>query len=890
MELESKVNEVYVKTTVKQKFKNPEKTPLELQIYLDKNDNLLFNSFQAKIGDSIVAKSKIIKKEKANVKYTDTIASGNAAIFVAETDKNIIINMGNIPPKEEVIFISEFLHFIKFSDCYEFELFRNLPIFIGKDDEKYTNTKLEEKIYIKTKNKISTLSKDINVTELQIKEEKYLNEEKNEYFISYEIGKLPSYYYKEVNTSKIYFDIVYTEPKIFLQKSAIFNEDNYIIQYKYKNTQEELEISPALFIFLIDQSGSMSGNRIIIAKKALELSLQSLPAKSYYQLIGFGSTFVKYDETPKEYTKENIQNSILTIEKIEANLCGTDIYYPLKKIYENKIYDEINLSKNIFLITDGHIIQKEETLELIKSNNSKFRIFSIGIGNGFDADLIKRSGLFGKGSYNYCRDINELNSVVAKEINNVNRPWVSELKLNCDLDNENIIKKTESPDLIKYNSIINFNYIIPRKNNDKIKFEIIVSLDGENGKKEEIKNNYEIIPMEFPEGEEFSKLLIKNDLKNNSEKEKLDKAIKYQLLNENTALFAKIELSNQITDEMKTKIIGDKEKNVLELYKPKSYSYYNNMGMNPMMNPSIGMGMGGMNTMMSQFNPNYFGMNNMMNQSNGMNPMMMNQPMGMNRMGMNPMMMNQQMGMNQMGMNPMMMNQRMGMNQMGIYSMMMNHNMSPMMGMNQMMNQSSQMMKQYMGMMNQSMGMMGMNPMMNQSMNMNNMNNMNNINLINQMKMNANDNNLNNSSSETSKEDKEKMEKIVEKNKKIKEEKEKERKYEEESLLKKEELERKKSVEKEKIMTMIKTQDYIEGFWDVNEMTKFIFEKYKKEYDLLKEKNISDKVAMTILIIYYLKNEHFELLTELVMVIKKGQLYIKKETNCSYEEIIEKIK
>ena len=73
-------------------------------------------------------------------------------------------------------------------------------------------------------------------------------------------------------------------------------------------------------------------------------------------------------------------------------------------------------------------------------------------------------------------------------------------------------------------------------------------------------------------------------------------------------------------------------------------------------------------------------------------------------------------------------------------------------------------------------------------------------------------------------------------------------------------------------------------------VSKFIFEKYKKEYYLLKEKNINDKVAMTILMIYYLKNEYFELLTELVMIIKKGEIYIKKEINIIYEEIIEKIK
>ena len=320
VELESKVNEIYVKTTVTQKFTNPEENPLELKISLHKNSELLFTAFQAKIGNSVTAKSKVIKKEKATVKYTDSIASGNAAIFVAETDENIIINMGNIPPKEEVIFVSEFLHFIKFTDYYEFELFRNLPIFIGKDDEKYQNNKLKENIYIKTKNKICTLHKNINVNELKIKEEKYLNEEKNEYFISYEIGKLPSYYYKNDNSSKIYFDTIYTEPKVFLQKSAILNEDNYIIQYKYKQSQEESEISPALFIFLIDQSGSMSGKRIEISKKGLELFMQSLPSKSYYQLIGFGSKFVKYDETPKEYIKENIENSIKTIQNLQANL------------------------------------------------------------------------------------------------------------------------------------------------------------------------------------------------------------------------------------------------------------------------------------------------------------------------------------------------------------------------------------------------------------------------------------------------------------------------------------------------------------------------------------------------------------------------------------------
>ena len=135
VEIYSKVNEVYIKTLVTQKLKNESENPIELKIYIYKIRNRIFSSFSAKIGDSIEVKSKVIKKSKAEEKYTDSISSGNAAIFVSNDSYNsnrIIINMGNIPPKQEVIFKSEFIQFVESSNSYEFELFRNLPIFIGK--------------------------------------------------------------------------------------------------------------------------------------------------------------------------------------------------------------------------------------------------------------------------------------------------------------------------------------------------------------------------------------------------------------------------------------------------------------------------------------------------------------------------------------------------------------------------------------------------------------------------------------------------------------------------------------------------------------------------------------------------------------------------------------
>jgi len=97
---------------------------------------------------------------------------------------------------------------------------------------------------------------------------------------------------------------------------------------------------------------------------------------------------------------------------------------------------------------------------------------------------------------------------------------------------------------------------------------------------------------------------------------------------------------------------------------------------------------------------------------------------------------------------------------------------------------------------------------------------------------------------------------------------------------------------KESIMEMIGTQNFVEGFWEENEYTKIIKNKYKKEYKLikgLKNKNMNEKIALTILIIYFLNKEKSELISELVMIIKKAKQFILKEIKDSYDNIIKEI-
>ena len=321
---------------------------------------------------------------------------------------------------------------------------------------------------------------------------------------------------------------------------------------------------PGLFIFLIDQSGSMKGDSIKLVKESLLLFIQSIPPGSYFQLIGFGSSYKKYNEEPVEYNKENVNEIKNIINRLEADMGGTNISGPLDNIYKNENYNEINLSKNIFLLTDGRVINREECLNLITLNSNKFRIHAIGIGKNFDKQLIEQSGKLGKGSSTYVENIEKINSAVINTLNISLRPYLIDVQFNFtdhqnNIDN-NIIKCKPINNFTYQDEIMNYSFILKETNNinltsQPINIEIKAK-DPKNDIKENIilKNGYNIIKIK--DGDEIGKMIVGKALKNNKElKNDVNKEVefskKYQILSKNTSFFA--EILNDI--ENKNKLI-----------------------------------------------------------------------------------------------------------------------------------------------------------------------------------------------------------------------------------------------------------------------------------------------------------------------------------------------
>ena len=605
--LSSKVNEIYATTELTQYFTNTLEEAIELTILFPIKDEISLSKFVVAIGDKIVL-SKVMSKEKAEEKYNDVIASGNVGVIseYEEESKAYSVNIGNLKPKEKIKLNSIFLQMIGAQDMsYEFSIMEKYPSFYYKDSK--SNNKPKNKIInaefeIKTQSKITRLiapfmdkeAKKYSTYEIkyspdyktaEIKYIKNPNEEPNNInnndddedddddgdkddkpasyssfcilFRTENMNKplLCTQYNPEFKETAYSLNYVYTSKNLkeipIPEKPDEDNSISYAEKYEENNVNE----TPGLFIFLIDQSGSMSGKSIELVKESLVLFMQSLPDKSYFQLIGFGSDYKKYNEEPVIYNKENVEKIINIINGLSADLGGTNISGPLKSIYDDECYSKINLSRNIFLLTDGQVFDREKCINLITANSGKFRIHSLGIGNNFDKVLIEQCGKLGKGSSSFVKEVEKINSVVIDALNKSLRPYITDIKFEFENYKEeiasNIITCNPINNFTYQNEIMNYSFILPgNKELSDLKIKIICKDPINIIEKEVNLDNM----MKIENGEEMSKMIIGKALKNNDElikdeEKEIKFAKKYQILSKNTALFA--ELINEESQQSK---------------------------------------------------------------------------------------------------------------------------------------------------------------------------------------------------------------------------------------------------------------------------------------------------------------------------------------------------
>lgn len=589
IQVSAEVNETYsVFTTIIQGVNIINETT-ELNLTIPLTENSILIKFEAKKDDEIVV-SKVFKKEKAEEKYNDSIAQGNNA-FMSELSFNcesVDVYMGNLNPNQEFelkVICSQLNYTYDKSICFSYDpaILPNFSRVEFNNNTKVT-ANLRLSAFINTNSKITRLisqsykelsikcSEDLLSASITIPTDLFEENNFNLIEILFRTEKIDKIKIIEEYDAKLdlySYNINYLLDKynnVKLNNTKNYNNEiNDALDTNSENLYTDIfdskiiNDSPAYFTFLIDQSGSMEGESIKLARESLIVFIKSLPQNSNFDIIGFGTSFKSYFDKIQKYDNKSVENAIKIVKMLEADFDGTNLKLPMEYYYNEgkeigSRFFQNDKPRHLFILTDGDTSSAEVCLSLAESNSSDVKVHCIGIGNGVSKSFITKMGKYGKGSSNIISNNLDMKKVVISALNKALKPYEK-------------IESIELPDSIKKSLIVNYpisdNFVVCQDDllcysfvsKEKIseKDSIIFKLKDQVESKAEniVVVNIKDVEITKVEGNILNKLiagLFLKSQKNNKfiSKEKCENmGLMFQVLSPFTSLFCEIEITEK---------------------------------------------------------------------------------------------------------------------------------------------------------------------------------------------------------------------------------------------------------------------------------------------------------------------------------------------------------
>lgn len=188
------------------------------------------------------------------------------------------------------------------------------------------------------------------------------------------------------------------------------------------------QVQPKDVIVVLDQSGSMEGEKWQQGREAAAYVLEHLNPEDHFNVILFSTGWRLYANELQ--TADNAADAAQWVRSQEAN-GGTDINGALTTALQMA---HVERSTSVVFITDGLPTEGETDPETILSNlqaeaRDNVRIFSFGVGDDVDTFLLDSIGRDFRGSSSYVRPTERIDEEVAALFNRISSPVLTNITL-----------------------------------------------------------------------------------------------------------------------------------------------------------------------------------------------------------------------------------------------------------------------------------------------------------------------------------------------------------------------------------------------------------------------------------------------------------------------------
>ncbi|MBH0041676.1 marine proteobacterial sortase target protein [Pseudoalteromonas sp. SWXJZ10B] len=424
------------------------------------------------IGERVI-KGQIDKKVEAEKKYEEAKKTGKQAALVRQQRANMFItNVANIGPGEQVIIELEYQEIIDYSSGTFAIRFPTTitPRYHAISGEVEVNTQHQTHVTPLPTGWLSPVYSIQNITQNSTQTD---NVPSSKFSLNIDIDV--GLELVDINSKFHNVDVQNTafgQYKIALNETNAVNRD-FVLEFKPLQKEQaqaafftqqfengdryglamlmppgdhftQTQRLPREMVFVVDTSGSMHGQSMEQAKKALFYALSLLDSDDSFNIIGFDNIVTPMSDKPLIASDFNLRRAERFIYSLEAD-GGTEIQGALNAVLDGSEFD--GFVRQVVFLTDGSVSNEDALFKNIQSKLGDSRLFTVGIGSAPNSFFMRRAADIGKGSFTFIGSTSEVQPKMQQLFDKLAHPAITNLALSDESGNNLDFWPSPLPDL-----------------------------------------------------------------------------------------------------------------------------------------------------------------------------------------------------------------------------------------------------------------------------------------------------------------------------------------------------------------------------------------------------------------------------------------------------------
>ncbi len=454
--------------TLEQEFQNPTGIPLNASYLFPLNKDAAVHAMRMRVADELV-EARIRRREEAKKEFTQAKQLGKSASLLEQHRPNMFTQqLANLMPDIPIHITLQYVqHIDRVDNHYELVL----PLIVGpRYQPEQTQQKTTKQVGLW---QLEALPVYPSVAGLNLPKE--IEQER----VSIEIALDGGMPVTAVSSPTHGIEVKSVDERhrsISLSNGRTIDNRDFELHYRlagervqaglltHENTRgrffsllleppaipQSEAITPREMVFVLDTSGSMSGEPLKASKAFMQQVLHHLRPSDHFRIIDFSNSPREFHATPLPATTENLRLGLAHVQGFQAG-GGTEIDSAIKQALSVPAMQN-NLRIVVFL-TDGYIGNEHSVLQRIQSLRGDARIYALGVGTGVNRYLLDEMARAGRGFVRYIDPTEEVEAAAQRFAERLRTPVLTDVSIDWGDTKVEQVTPAQLPDLFTGDSL-----------------------------------------------------------------------------------------------------------------------------------------------------------------------------------------------------------------------------------------------------------------------------------------------------------------------------------------------------------------------------------------------------------------------------------------------------